>query len=153
MRTGHYGHLQPSASPQGQQHHTAASIQTSSTGQQLLQGGRADRALCVCISPCQTKRPRGTSSVTLSFRANSWAWPPHWYPSHCCSPRAVLCLQHTCSGQEEEQELILFFHACDPITTQPRDSSIHILTRCRRKTFSLPCSPQSGAFSYRFIPN
>lgn len=42
--------------------------------------------------------------------------------------------------------MILFSHPCDPITTQPRDSSIHILSRCRREMFSLSCPPQSGAF-------
>lgn len=102
--------------------------------------------VCVCISPCQTKRPQETFRVTLSFRANSWAWPPHWCPSHRCSPKAVPCLRRTRSRHEEEQELILFFHPCDPITTQPHDSSIHILTRCRRETFSLSCPPQSRAF-------
>lgn len=84
--------------------------------------------------------------MTLCFRANSWAQPPHWCPSLWCSPKAVPCLWHTCSWQEEEEELILFFHPCDLITTQPRDSSIHILTHCRREMFSLSCPPQSGAF-------
>lgn len=84
--------------------------------------------------------------MTFCFRANIWARRPHWCPSHWCSPKAVPCLWHTRSRQEEEEELILFFHPCDPITTQPCNSSIHILTHCRREMLSLFCPLQSGAF-------
>ena len=82
--------------------------------------------------------------MTLYFGANSWARPPRWWLQPPMQPQS----QHLGYGSRhrKEQEPILFFHPCDLITAKPRDSSIHILTQCRREMFSFSCPPRSRAF-------
>lgn len=68
-------------------------------------------------------------------------------PAIGTAPKPVPHLRHISPWHRKEQEPILFFHPCDLIITQPRNSSIHILTQCRREMLCFRSAlPKAGPF-------